>query len=131
MIELMFSTLNICQEKSLKSPDLLPEEYRHMSKKDQFFEVADKIIEALDHQVVPFDDLAAIACGGNTEKSCSQCHTKVVVKGIVLSMFKDRTANAEIVFNPVENERYICKSSVCYNKAYSYGTENWIILSSN
>ena len=118
VIEIMFSTLNICQEKSLKSPDLLPEEYRHMSKKDQFFEVADKIIEALDHQVVPFDDLAAIACGGKTEQSCSQCHKKVDVNGIFLRlpMFQERTASAEIVFNPVENERYICKSTVCYNK---------------
>ena len=42
--------------------DSLPSKHRKMSKKDQFFEVVDRILDALDKEMVPFHVLAAIAC---------------------------------------------------------------------
>ena len=116
LIDLMKLTTAIRDENSLKSPNSLPKDYRQVSKKEKFLEVADKIVEALDQEVVPFSDLASIACGGKTEQNCSQCNKKIVVQGISLSCFQVRTSTAEIVFNPTETERYICESSECFNK---------------
>jgi len=114
--ELIFATSFVQHEKALKSPNLLPKDYRQMSKKEEFFEVADKIIEALDEEVVPFSDLAKIACRGKTKQRCSQCQKEIVVQGIFLEDLPVRPAAAEIIFNPIENQRYICESSECYKK---------------
>ena len=66
--------------------------------------------------MVPFSDLASIACGGKPEQKCSQCEKKIVVQGIFLENFKVRTSTAEIIFSPAETERYICNSSECFDK---------------
>ena len=118
LIQLTRATTFLGIEKSLKSSNSLPREFRQMSKTDQFFEVTDKIMEALDQQVVPFRDLAVIACGGKTQQNCSQCNKPVIVKGISLEDLSVtlRASAAEIVFNPIETERYICESSECYKK---------------
>ena len=87
-----------------------------MSKKEEFLEVADKIVEALDQEVVPFSDLVSIACEGKTEQNCSQCDKKIVVQGIFLHDGNKRTLTAEIVFYALETKRYICESSECNNK---------------
>ena len=124
LTELMHSTNTLSLENTLKFPDSLPNDYRQMSKKEEFLEVADKIIEALDQKVVPFSDLARIACGGKTEQNCSQCGKEIVVKGIY--SFKERTSTADIVFNAVETERYICESSECHDKEKDRTTDTMV-----
>ena len=116
LIHLTRSTILLLLENALKSSSSLPRDFRQMSKTDQFFKVADKIIEALDQEVVPFSDLAAIACQGKTEQNCSQCHKEIVVQGIYLGDLPVRAAVAEIIFNAIENQRYICESSECFEK---------------
>ena len=86
-----------------------------MSKTDQFFKVADKIIEALDQELVAFSDLAAIACQGKTEQNCSQCHKEIAIQGIYLSDPSVREPTAEIIFNAIE-KRYICETLECFEK---------------
>ena len=108
VVELIRSTVYIRSENLLKSPNLLPKDFRQMTKKEEFFEVADKIIEALDKQVVPITDLAVIACRGKTEQNCSQCGRKIVVQSIFLEDFPLKDARAKIVFKPLEDERYVC-----------------------
>ena len=121
LIELMHSTNILALENSLKNPNSLPKDYRQVSKKDEFLEVADKIIEALNQEVVSFSDLASIACGGNPEQNCSQCKKKIVVRGIFLPLLQawrgqERASTADIIFNAIETKRYICKSSKCFEK---------------
>ena len=123
LIMLITDTASLHLEISLKFSDLLPRDYRQMSKKDEFFEVSDKIIEALDQEVVPFSELAAIACRGKTEQNCNRCHKKIVVQGIKLEDLPVRMPTAQIIFNPVENERYVCESSECYNKETDRATK--------
>ena len=101
-----------------------------MSKRERFFEVTDKIIEALDQEVVPFTDLAAIACGGKTEQNCSQCGKKIVVQSIFLEDFPWKDAHAKIVFKPLETERYVCGGSECQNKdwhRYNDKASSWLM----
>ena len=124
--DLICYTAEVNLESALKSPVSLPKDYRHMSKPDQFFEVVDKIIETLDQQVVPLSHLAAIACAGETEQSCSQCNKEIEIEGIVLTNFPVRKS-AMTVFNPIENERYTCEALECFKKEvelteYSYAS---------
>ena len=65
-----------------QEPDEVP---RQMSKKEECFEVVDKVIEALDQKMVPYSDLVAIACRGKTKQRCSQCLKDIIVWGIVLA----------------------------------------------
>ena len=116
LIELMLSTSTLSLENNLKTKNSLPKDYMQMSKKEKFLEVADRILEALDQEVVPFSDLASIACKGKPEQKCSQCDKKIMVRGIFLYCFQGRTSTAEIVFHPTEIKRYICESSECDNK---------------
>ena len=125
--DLIDYTTAINLESSLKSPISLPEANMPMSKPDQFFEVADKIIGALDQEVVSFSDLVAIACGGKTEQSCSQCHKKIVLQGIYLSGLPIGQP-PEIFLSPIETERYICEATKCSKEEYSrnnYNTASW------
>ena len=114
--ELMFNTSYVQLESALKSPTLLPKGYRQMSKRERFLEVTDKIIEALDQEVVSHSVLAKIACGGKMEQRCSQCEERVTIQGINIEELPVRTRTAEIVFNPLESDRYICKAQECYDK---------------
>ena len=116
LIPLTRSTILLLLEKALKSSSSLPRDFRQMSKADQFFRVADKILEALDQKVVPFSALAAIACQGKTEQNCSQCHKEIAIQGIYLNDLSVRGPVAEIIFNAVENQRYICESPECFEK---------------
>ena len=115
MISLMYDTAFLGVENALKSPNSLPRGQRQMSKGDFFFEVADKIIEALDQQLVPHSDLAAIVCGGKTDQNCSHCHKEITISGIFHRHVNKTTA--EVVFNPVQNGvRYVCEASECRDK---------------
>lgn len=114
LLQLICAAIYLHLENALKSSSALPREFRQMSKADEFFGVVDKIIEALDREVVPFRELAAIACGGKPEQRCSQCRKEIIVQGILLDV-NVRMSNV-IVFNPVETERFICESSECFEK---------------
>ena len=119
LIQLTRSTIHLRLENALKSPNSLPKGYRQMSKQDQFFEVADKIVGALEQKVVPFSDLAAIACGGKTEQNCSQCHKEIIVQGISIEDLTVRKLTALVVVSPVQNKRYHCESTECCDKERS------------
>ena len=128
--ELILSTDYIQSENVLKSRNSLPKDFRQMSKADQFFEVADKMIEALDQQVVPCRDLAAIACGGKTKQNCSQCHKETIVEEILLEDCPFKALTPKIVFSPVENERYVCGASECFNKEWQRANDkqsSWLM----
>ena len=127
--DLIHHTLLLNLESTLKAPTSLPDANMPMSKPDRFFEVADKIIEALDQQVVPFNDLAAIACGGEIEQSCSHCHKKISVQGILPSTLPIRQPS-EIIFNPLETDRYICEATECYEEEYRRNDYNLFTWSS-
>ena len=86
-------------ESFFKDPNSMPEAFRQVSKPEQLFEKADKIVEALDRELVPINDLAAIACGGDTEQRCSQSGDHCLQHE-----FKVKKS-ALIVFNPIEMER--------------------------
>ena len=119
LIQLTRSTIHLRLENALKSPNSLPKDYRQMSKQDQFFEVADKIVGALEQKVVPFSDLAAIACGGKPEQNCSQCHKEIIVQGISIEDLTVRKLTALVVVSPVQNKRYHCESTECCDKERS------------
>ena len=111
----MYDTAYLKIEKALKSPNSLPRGQRQMSKRDFFFEVTDKIIEALDDQLVPHSDLAAIVCGGKTDQNCSHCQKKIKVSGIFQRNVNKETP--EVVFNAVQNGvRFVCEASECRDK---------------
>ena len=86
MINLMFDAAFLGLEKALKSPSSLPKGQRQMSNGEHFFAVVDKIIEALDEQVVPHKDIAAIVCEGNTDQVCNHCHKRITVAGAMVPM---------------------------------------------
>ena len=121
--ELLRSTNYIQKENVLKSPNSLPRDFRQMTKKKEYFEVADKIIEALDQEVVPCSHLAAIACGGKLEHNCSQCHKKIIVDEILVEDCSFKALTPKIVFKPIETERYVCGASECFNKEWQRGND--------
>ena len=65
---------------------------------------------------MPLSDLAAIACGGKTEQSCSQRKKKVNIQGVVTPPIPVIPATACVVVIPLENGRYFCESSECKTK---------------
>ena len=65
---------------------------------------------------MPLSDLAAIACGGKTEQSCSQFKKKVNIQGVVTPPIPVFPATAGVVVTPLENGGYICESSECKTK---------------
>ena len=80
--------------------------------------------------MLPFIDLAAIACRGKTEQNCSQCDKKIVVQSIFLKDFPWRDADAKIVFKPLENEKYVCGRSECQDKdwhRYNDKASSWLM----
>ena len=128
LMQLISNTVNFNLEHSL-SMDSLPLEHREMSKKDQFFEVVDRILEALDKEMVPFHVLAAIACGGRRGQRCSQCCKQIVLQGFSIDEFTFRMSDSDVFISPVEGLRYTCEAPECFGyerRRYSDKVTPWM-----
>ena len=123
LTELIISTAFVAVESALKSPgSMLPNHQTQVFKNDHFLEVVEKITNALDQEVVPHSELAAIACGGNIEQSCNQCDKKITIAGIFHRHV--RKSIPEVVFNHGEkSRRYVCETSQCWEKESRRETE--------
>ena len=61
-----------------------------------FLKVADQILKVLEEKLVSQEDLAAIVCGGDTERVCSGCRKGISIK-VVLTWGDHRIAGAPAV----------------------------------
>ena len=128
LMQLISNTFNFNLEHSL-SMDSLPSKHRKMSQKDQFFEVVDRILDALDREMVPFHVLAAIACGERRVQRCSQCRKQIVIQGFSIDDFTFRMSDSDVFISPVEGLRYTCEAPECFGnerRRYSDKVTPWM-----
>ena len=115
--------------KMLKSPETsLPRELRETTKKvDPFLEKVDQILEALQHQVVPHSQLAAIACEeGKPEQKCSSCQKEITVTGILYPEVPLWCIDVPVVLlYPTEDVSYSCGSEKCTSEALKSKRESF------
>ena len=83
----MLQLCTIRVEQALKSPEKsLPAELRETSTKVRhgpFLRTVDKILEALEGQVIPHhSELASIACEGKVDQNCTVCRKEITVDRI-------------------------------------------------
>ena len=76
----------IMEDRLLKSPEKsLSAKWAEVSKKGRegpFLLIVDRILEALEEQVVPHSKLVEIVCEGKMEQNCTVCQKRIVVTRI-------------------------------------------------
>ena len=103
--------------KMLKSPEKsLPKELREPTRKvDHFLEIVDRILDALEHQLVPHSQLAALACEDeNPNQKCSACQKEITVTTILYPELPLWCVDTPLVLlYPVDDVSYSCGSKEC------------------
>ena len=109
-------------DQMLKSPEKsLSAKWREASKKVRegpFLLIVDRILEALEEQVVPHGQLAEIVCEGKLEQNCTVCQKKIVVTRIwfpmpTVSVARQLHGAASVCFFPAEGVTFSCGSVEC------------------
>ena len=106
---------NIGLARLLKSPD----RYVHRDERalmlkvreGAFLAIADQVLDALEHQLVPYSDLVAIACKGNTERLCTGCAKEIRIEEIVHTTRMARRPSVSI--SPIDIDTYTCGEPGC------------------
>ena len=76
-----------------------------------FLTIADHVPDALEHHLVPYSDLVAIACGGNTKRQCTVCAEEVRIEDIVHTIRVARWPSVYI--SPIDTGTYTCAKPRC------------------
>ena len=96
-----------------------PERYVHQDeralfrkvKEGKFLTIADQVLDALEHHLVPYSDLVAIACGGNTKRQCTGCAEEVRIEAIVHTAKIARRPS--VCISPIDTDTYSCGKLQC------------------
>ena len=103
----------------IKNPEKsLPEKERKVSEMvrgggaSAYLRRVDKILDALEQQLVSQGDLAAIACEGDLQRACSTCGKEVTIRAI--SPTKRRLVGIpSVLLLPTSNHLFSCGHSEC------------------
>ena len=82
-------------------------------KEGSFLTIADQVLDALEHHLVPYSDLVAIACGGKTERKCTVCAEEVRIKEIVHSAKLATWSWPSVCISAIDTDTYTCGKPPC------------------
>ena len=98
-----YTTGPLADQRDFKDPlAMLPSSLRPLVEQahnSTYLEVVDKVLDALEPQVVPYIDIVKIICGGSLEKQCSVCGRQVTVAEV--SQIKKRVGRVATWFNTI------------------------------
>merc|ERR550519_752374 len=80
-----------------------------MSNSRKYLTMANQVLDALTNQVVPYQDLVKIVCGGSMDKRCNFCQKNTTIAGIDRIGGKDPSA----FFGWLFMEIYCCGTPNC------------------
>merc|ERR1719470_417208 len=108
-------------QKDFKGTDsMFPEEYNMgplLSKAENstFLATVDKLLDALEHGLIPYPEVVRIVCGGEVERRCSICDQQVTVTEVIHTV-KKRINRVACFFNTMNMRLVRCASPFCdYN----------------
>ena len=59
-------------------------------KEGAFLAIADQVLDALEHHLVPYTDLVAIVCKGDRKQQCTGCAKEIMIEEAVGVHFSDQ-----------------------------------------
>ena len=112
---LFLDSENIALARLLKSPErYVRQDEKTLFRKVRegaFLTIADQVLDALEHHLVPYSDLVAIACGGNTKRQCTGCAEEVEIEEIVHAAKIARRPS--VVISPINTDTFTCGKLRC------------------
>ena len=81
-----------------------------------FRDLIDEVLDVLEHKLVPYRDLVAIACKGNIERECNTCGKQISVEMIVHSTDLVATQPSSVAVSAIDRETYTCGAPECMDK---------------
>ena len=106
-----------CQRDFKDALAMVPDSLRPLVEQAQastYLEVVDKVLDALEPQVVPYIDIVKIICGGSLEKQCSVCSKQVTVAEV--SQIKKRIGRVAAWFNTINMGVVRCERMSCLDQ---------------
>ena len=76
-----------------------------------FLATVDKVLDALEHKLIPYPEVVKIICGGEVNKSCSLCNSHVTVTEVI--QFKKRLNRVGCFFNTMNMGMVRCAARRC------------------
>ena len=119
VFELTFHVRLIEMDRIIKNPEKsLPPKQRKMSEMvrgggaSAYLKKVDKILDALEEQLVSQENLAAIVCEGNLQRACSTCCKEVTIRAISVPVAAI-VGLPTVRFGPTSSELFSCGHSEC------------------
>ena len=120
VLEIAVQIRLIEMDRVIKNPERsLPEKERKMSEMvrgggaSAFLRRVDKILDALEQQLVSQENLAAIVCEGNLLRACSTCAKEVTIRAVCFG--GSRFVGIPTVrFLPTSSDLFSCGHSECH-----------------
>ena len=104
-------------QKDFKGTDsMFPEEYNMgpllaKAENSTFLATVDKLLDALEHELIPYPEVVKIICGGEVNKRCSLCNSHVTVTEVI--QFKKRLNRVGCFFNTMNMGMVRCAAHRC------------------
>ena len=80
-------------------------------KEGAFLVIADQVLDALEHHLVPYTDLVAIVCKGARKRQCTGCAKEIMIEEVVASTRIARRPSVSI--SPISTDTYTCGDLRC------------------
>jgi len=95
---------------------MFPEEYNMepllaKAQNSTFLATVDRLLDALEPQLIPYSDVVRIICNGQVKKKCSMCDRRVTVTEVC--QFKKRLNRVACFFNTLNMGMVRCASRMC------------------
>ena len=119
VVDLLFHVVMIEMDRVIKNPERsLPEKERKVSEivrgggASAYLRRVDKILDALEQQLVSQESLAAIVCEGNLQRACSTCDKEVTIRAVSAGGMKIKRTPS-VLFRPTSSGVFSCGHSEC------------------
>ena len=117
--DLLFEVGMIEMDRVIKNPEKsLPEKERKVSEMvrgggaSAYLRRVDKILDALEQQLVSQENLAAIVCEGNLLRACSNCGKEVTIRAVCVGGSRI-VGIPTVLFQPTSSDLFSCGRSEC------------------
>ena len=117
LFELLYCVRTVELDGMIKNPEKsLPKEERRMSRKvraSSFLKLIDKMLDALDKQVVSQKDLANIVCEDNVLRACIVCNIEITIQAVSTWGEQRIPGTPSVMFHPGLDNLFCCGAKVC------------------
>ena len=93
---------------------MFPEDLQSMMSRAQrstFLATVDRLLDAMEHQLIPYAEVVKIICNGEVRKSCSICDKRVTVTEV--TQIKKRLGRVACFFNILNMGIVRCADPIC------------------